>query len=143
MGLIKRLYYHLTAYVPRRLPATPEEFEHFKAVLIHCFGLSDEPVTWVTVSGQITSTPGDRLRKPWGTIANNVRRLRINNLAMGHKHAALEQLNQQLQVAVKAESERIQAEEAHAQKANQEQPEADADAQSPPHSAPQIKDGLH
>lgn len=141
MNLID-LYYHLTAYVPRRLPATPEQYEHFKTVLVHRFGLPDEPPTWVTVSGQITSTQGDRLRKPWGSIANNVKRLRINNLAMGHKHAAMEQLNLQLQAAVEAESKRIQAEDANAQKAQEEQSAADAVETPTQSSAPEIKDGL-
>lgn len=76
-----RLFYHLTAYLPRRLPATELQLEHFKRVMTQFYGLPDEPQVWVLVSGQITSTPSHRLRKAWGHIANSAKRININKLS--------------------------------------------------------------
>lgn len=78
---IGKLFYLLTAYLPRRLPTTPEQYERFKNVLIGCYGVPDTDISWITVAGQITSTPATQIRKSWGSIANAAKRVRINTLA--------------------------------------------------------------
>lgn len=124
MNPIRKLYYHLTAYFPRRLPATPEAYLSFKSILIEAYHTPDEPQIWTLVAGHICSTDPARLRKPWGHIANAAKRLAINNLAMGHKHAALQELNQKLAGAIERECERMKQEEAHDQKTAEIEPPA-------------------
>ncbi len=120
-----RLWYHLTAYVPRLLPATQDEYERVKAVLVHAYDVPDEPQIWVLVAGQIVSHDPYKRRKAWGHIANAAKKLRVMNLAMGHKHAALEELNAKLKDAIERESARLNQEAADESK-SQVIPDADA-----------------
>lgn len=125
MNPILKLFYHLTCYVPRRLPTTEDEYSRFKTVLVDAYGVPNEPNIWTMVAGQVTSTDPHRLRKPWGKIANACKRLAINELAMKHKYAALQELQARLEGAIKRESDRIQA-EIDNDPTKSQQPEADA-----------------
>lgn len=104
------LYYLLTAYIPRKLPATQEEYDALKSILVDCYGVPNEPTTWIVVSGQINSTPAHKLRKSYGNIVNTVKRLEINMLAQRDKNNQLMALNEKLKSAVERESERMKNE---------------------------------
>lgn len=110
MTLIKA-YYVLTAYVPRKLPRTEEEFMFLRSILIGCYDVKDEAPTWMTVAGQITSTPGHKLRKPWGHIANSAKRLGVNKLAQSYRMAFEDALKKSLEDQTKVEVKRLEDEE--------------------------------
>jgi hypothetical protein len=99
-----KLYYILTAYIPRKLPTTEAEFVVFKDKLLKYYGLPDEPQTYAVISGQIQSTLGHKIRKSYGDIANNVKRLKINALAQCYKMAAHEEFKARLE-KIQKESE--------------------------------------
>lgn len=109
--MLKKLFYRLTAYVPRKLPTTELEYAQFKDVLIGYYDVPDNPKSWMTVAGHICSTTPERLRKPWGNIANCAKRLDVNLLAMNHKMKATDDLNEQLKQKFEEESRRIEQEE--------------------------------
>lgn len=111
MNRFKRLYYKLTAYVPRRLPHTSPEYDRFLAVLKEAYDVPDEPAAWATVGGQIKSTKAHWLHKPWGFIANAAKRLYINAVANNLQIMAQAQLTAKLEDAVAREVERSKAEE--------------------------------
>ena len=99
MNSISKLWYHLTAYLPRRLPDTPQKYERMKRVLIHAFGLPDDAPVWALVSGQISSQHPHKLRMAWGNIANAAKRIGINNLAQDQRKAAMNELQARLSEA--------------------------------------------
>lgn len=109
MNGFRRVYYRLTAYVPRRLPHTNAEYERFLAVLKDAYGVPDEPTAWATVGGQIKSTEARRLRKPWGHIANAAKRLQINATAHNLQIMAQAQLDAKLKEAVEREVDQLKA----------------------------------
>ena len=111
MNKFKKLYYQLTAYVPRKLPQTEDQFLDFINIMRKAYDLKDEPQTYVVISGQIQSTEGHRLRKPWGNIANNVKRVKINALAQCYKVAANEQMKYDLDQKVKEATDAIREDE--------------------------------
>ncbi len=100
-----KLYYWLTAYVPRRLPTTEAQYDRFKNVLVDCYGVPNEPQVWALVSGQIASTPAHKLRKSWGHIANAAKRLGINGLAQRHGAIARAVLTEKVEAAAKKQKD--------------------------------------
>ena len=109
--MIKKLYYKLTYFLPRPIPKTEYDYEKFKDILIQYFGVKNDPKSWMTVAGQITSTPSEKMYKSWGKIANCAKRLDINKLAHDHKTQAIKDLNELLKKAFEAEQERLKKEE--------------------------------
>lgn len=148
IGPIPRAFYLLTAYLPRRLPTNPDEYERFKLVLVGAFGVVDEPKTWITVAGHVRSVDAKRIRCPWGHIANAAKRLTVNELATADHKAAVRALHERLKGAVGAEIDRARAAgedtkdaEAYLRGLNgqqdpQEQPQGDADAVPAPNAQP-------
>lgn len=88
-----KLYWHLTAYVPRKLPKDQAEYAAFCETLEQYFGIRNSYDVWMTVAGQVTSTPPNCLRKSYGSIANAAKRLYINKVAHDQKLIAIEALN--------------------------------------------------
>ena len=82
---LKKIYYHLTAYIPRRLPSSEAEFMKLKDILINYYDVLDEPQTYHMLAGQITSVPATKIRKPYGELANAIKRLKINSLAQCYR----------------------------------------------------------
>lgn len=111
------LYYHLTAYVPRKLPTTEAELLAFRDILINHYGLKDEPQTYAVMCGQIQSTPGHKVRKSYGDIVNHVKRVKINALAQCYKIAATEELKAKMTALMEKENERLAEIEAKPQPA--------------------------
>jgi hypothetical protein len=100
---LAKAYYHVTAYVPRRLPTNQWEFVEFKRRLIQYYGLEDRHDVWLTVCGHVTATPATKLRKSYGSIANAAKRLQVNKTAHDQKTVAI----QALQVILEETSRRI------------------------------------
>lgn len=101
-----KVYYHLTAYVPRKLPTDQAEIVAFKETLQLYFGLDDRHDVWLTVYGQITSTPATKLRKSYGEIANAARRHSvINPLAQNQKIATIKALEGMLKEKLEEQTE--------------------------------------
>lgn len=111
MMKLTTLFYHLTAYLPRRLPRTEAEFLKFKDILLTHYGVEDAPQSYATIAGQIQSTPGHKLRKSYGDIANQCKRLKINALAQCYRVAANQQLRHDLEVKIGQAVETIKEEE--------------------------------
>lgn len=121
MNFITKLYYTLTAYVPRKLPTNQSEYEHFQNVLVVVYGVPDEPQVWTLVPGFICSTPATSIRASWGGIANAAKRLRINNMAQGYRKAALEALNAKLLAAIEKQNELMKSEASNDKETSQVQ----------------------
>ena len=95
-----KAYYHLTAYVPRKLPKDHLQLNEMREVLELYFGLPNRHDVWLTVYGQITSTPSTSLRKSYGSIANAAKRLQVNKVAHEQKLIAIEALKVMLEEKV-------------------------------------------
>ncbi len=86
-----KLFYLLTAYLPRPLPKTKEEFEHMRQLMIKYYGLEDDPkVTYTLVSQLMTGAPFS-LRRSYGMMANSAKKLRIAKLVHDLKEIAIEE----------------------------------------------------
>jgi len=107
-----KLYYLLTAYIPRKLPTTPLEYAQLKDILVDYYGVPNDAAAWITVAGQITSTQANKLRKSYGAIANAAKRLEINKLASEQKAVEMARFQDKLEKELKAYVE--------AEKANEE-----------------------
>lgn len=107
MNKLTKLYYHLTAYVPRKLPTTEAELLAMVEILKSAYGVKDEPQTYAMLAGCITSTPNHSIRRSYGYIVNSIHRLRINALAQSYRIAAIEELKYKVEQAVKQEVERM------------------------------------
>ena len=105
--MIKQIYYQLTAYIPRPIPTTVEEYEEMKEIFMRYYGLENSAPIWATVAGQICSTPATNLRKSYGSIVNAAKRLAINKLANDQKMLAIEGLQNML----KAKMEQVAKEQ--------------------------------
>ncbi len=112
MNPLVRFYYLFTAHFPRLLPRTQSEIYHLKFILRQVFGIVDKPASWMTMVGQITSTPATKVRRPLSDFVHAIRRLDINAVAQDEKLRSLEILKAQLEVAVKKEAARDVAEQA-------------------------------
>lgn len=108
---MKKLWYLLTGWFPRRMPQSEADFLVMRSVLIEIFGVKDEPATWATISGQIGSSAPTTIRKPYNDLANAAKRLRINAIAQSFKMKAVKELEQQLAERALKEAESIKAEE--------------------------------
>jgi len=127
MNSISRFYYKLTAYFPRKLPANSAELQRFCDILHEAYGLPDTHSTWITVSGQITSTPPHKLRRPWGEIANCALRLSINSLAQDFRNGHAQAFDAERLAKMEAAVKKMQAEdEANGQKTEESQSQTDA-----------------
>jgi hypothetical protein len=118
-----KLWYHLTAYVPRKLPTTEAEFLAFRDILLKYYDIKDEPQSYAVLAGQIQGTPGHKIRKPIGHIANHIKRVKINALAQCYRIAANQQLEHNLAEKMK--------EVAQQSEVSSEKPISDARIQSP------------
>ena len=110
MNALNKLYYLLTTYIPRKLPTTPLEYARFKDILVDAYGVQNDPIAWITVAGQVTSTQTNKLRKSYGAIANAAKRLEINKLASEHRSEEYAALNKRLEEGMKELSEQATAE---------------------------------
>jgi len=82
---VAKAYYHLTAYIPRKIPRHIDEFMILKQILMKHYGLEDRPDVWFTVCGQMTSTHATSIRKPYADYVNAAKRLETNRLARDAK----------------------------------------------------------
>lgn len=96
---IFKAYYLLTAYIPRRLPRTVDEFYSLQYTLITYYGLEDREDVWLAVCGHITSTPATKLRKSYADLANPGKRLSINKIAQDQKQFYISELENKLKEA--------------------------------------------
>jgi hypothetical protein len=106
MKRLKKLYYHFTAYVPRKLPRTEEEYEALCQVLFEQYGIPDSAEVRATIAGQVTSVPGQSIRKPYGHIANFCKRLAMNELAQGQKKKAMDELKKKWALKMEEEAKK-------------------------------------
>lgn len=90
--LLTKLYFYFTAYFPRLLPRTEDEYYKFQFILKTYFNVEDSPRSWTTVASHVASVPTGKLRKSYGFFANNAKRLRINEIAYAQKQIAGKQL---------------------------------------------------
>lgn len=97
-------WYRLTAYVPRRLPTSHQELDNFRTIAQEYYGLECTSDQWITVCGQITSTPASSLRKSYGSIINAAKRLNINRVAHEQKLVAADRLKAKLEELVEKEA---------------------------------------
>lgn len=129
---IGKIWFKLTASFPRRLPTTPAQYDQLKNILLHVFRVPDHASTWLTVAGQIASTPGTKMRKPLSQIVNAVQRLKVNQIAAAHRSEANKVFEKDLEDAFERAKAQAEAEQkvsvvlrgADDQEAEKEQPPA-------------------
>lgn len=108
MTALKGLYFQVTAWLPRRLPMNETEFDLMKYRFIQYFGLLDDPNTWMTVGGQITSTKPTSIRKSYGAMVNAAKRhMYVNPVAHHQKILA----GKELERRIRALQEQVDAKE--------------------------------
>lgn len=95
------VWYNLTAYIPRLLPRNNEEYDFFLKVCFEAYGVPDSPQARATLAAQVGGVPGYRLRKAWGHLANQAKRLTVNKIAQEYKIRALSELQKQLEDQMK------------------------------------------
>lgn len=95
--MIARLWFQATALYPRRLPVNEKQIQDLKQVLTQHFGLKDDPRTWATVFGQMTSVPPTSIRKPYAHYVNVGKRLYINETIQGFKMLEIGKLQSMLE----------------------------------------------
>lgn len=83
--LAKGLYYKLTAYMPRRMPQTSDEYMKFKEIMMKYYGVEDNPAAMATVASHLGSIPAWSMKVQYGVLANTAKRLVVNKLAHEHK----------------------------------------------------------
>lgn len=121
---LRKAFYQLTAYVPRRLPRTENEYQKLKNVLTGYYGVQNNPKVWITVASHITGTHAEKLRKPWGKIANCAKRLDINYLAQTHKLNAAEDMDRDLKAKMEEQVKRFKEEQDEYEQKSQVEQEA-------------------
>lgn len=82
---MKKLYYKLTAHVPRHLPETSEDIKKIKEVFTQVFGLEDSPQVWYTVFANMASVKATSTRVSYASLVNIAKRLEINKLLQDQK----------------------------------------------------------
>lgn len=110
MNRFHKYYYLATAYIPRKLPTHPTQYDYMKTVFVEAYGVRDWPGAWETFAAQVYSTPATSIRKAWGNIANACKRVDMNGLARQYKDYAAFALDQYLKetAAKVAEAEKAQ-----------------------------------
>lgn len=100
MQVLKRLYYHLTAWLPRPMPTTKEEFHQMKLLFMEVYDIPNRPDVWYTIASHLQSTKPWWLRKCYFTLINPAKRLDINQMLEGfkrqHSHENQVMLNEKL-----------------------------------------------
>lgn len=77
MSFLSRIFYMLTAYLPRNLPDSPEKYSRFKAIMVHAYGVEDTAQAWTIIAGQMTAHNPQKKRAAWGSIANAAKHMKI------------------------------------------------------------------
>lgn len=90
MSTFVKVYYYLTAYIPRPLPRTEIEIVQLKEVFIKYFGLEDNPQVWYTVFSNMASVKATKTRVFYGSLVNIARRLTINKFLQDQKQLEME-----------------------------------------------------
>lgn len=123
MSPITRLYYRLTAHLPRKLPRTQAEFQKLRDIMVSAYSCNDQPSTTMVLAGQVTSTEAHRIRKSYAHIANCIKRLEINAVAQEFRQIAIKENNDRLEAAAKKIADAMKAEEESSDKTAEELPE--------------------
>lgn len=96
-----KIYYLITAYLPRKLPSTKEELSHIRYVLTHYYGLEDRSDIWLTIFGNLTSRPAISLWFYYGQLNAVGRRMDINKLLHQEKLIEIKKLEDRLEELTK------------------------------------------
>lgn len=100
--MIQKLYYLLTAYIPRQLPQTQEQFEEVRAIMIKYYGLEDDPKITYTLAAQLMAGKPTSLRRSYGAMANATKKLGIAKMVQDLKSLAVNQEKINLEAKSKA-----------------------------------------
>lgn len=100
--MIDKLYYLLTAYVPRTLPKTQEDFEKMREIMVQHYGLEDDPKITYTLASQLMSGEPHSLRRSYGSMANAAKKLNIAKMVQDLKSLAIKE--EQAKLKEKAEA---------------------------------------
>lgn len=82
---IARLYYFLTAHIPRPMPETQDDIDNLKEIFIKYYNLEDSPTVWYTVFANIASIKANKKTISYRAITNIAKRLDINKLLQDQK----------------------------------------------------------
>src|SRR5258708_3271739 len=83
--MVAKLYYRLTAWIPRPLPTSQEDIPRLKHIFIQAFGLEDSPQVWYTIFANMASVKSTSSRVSYGSLATIARRLEINKVLQDQK----------------------------------------------------------
>ena len=104
-----RLYYFVSAPIPRRIPRTDAELEALLDILTRYYGLENASDVRLTVCGQLTALPPTKMRKSYGSLANAGKRLRINSMLQSRKQVEIKKLEDRLKELTEQVSHGLEA----------------------------------
>ncbi len=108
---LKKLWYKLTAYIPRRLPLTEKEYDDFVYIVTNYYGLVLDSTVLLTVIGQMTARPASSLRFSYGSVVNAGKRMHINKALQAKKVIEIAKLQAILDKEVERLSKELEAAE--------------------------------
>lgn len=80
-----KLYYKLTASIPRHLPKTKEDVEKVKEIFTLAYNLKDSPQVWYTIFANMAAMKADETKISYKRLTNIAKRLDINKLLQDQK----------------------------------------------------------
>lgn len=111
MNFLLTIYHRLTAYLPRPLPRNDIQYAKLKETLTLYYGLEDKPEIWAVIASQVQAQPCIGLRKAYGKMANEAKRLKINALAEEQKRLAYREIEAKLEAKAKEVAEELARQE--------------------------------
>lgn len=120
---MKKLYYLLTAHMPRKLPTNLESYQNLMGVLVAYYDVPNEPKAMATIASYICSVPAKKLRASYASLVNPAKRLEINHLANEQKNIALVKLKDKLEKAMQEATDSLKQDLLdHAEEAKKDEP---------------------
>ncbi len=107
---MKRLWYLLTAHLPRLQPRNETAMNEMQLILHKYFGVPDEPKYWATVAGNLSSVRPGKKRVSYAFLANCATKLDVTKECQRLRMHCGQQLQKKLEELTAAEAERVRLE---------------------------------
>ena len=80
-----KLYYQLTAHIPRPLPKDLDQYRKMQEIFLKYYDLEDKLEIWAVVANQVQAGPPHRLWKDYASIVNSAKKLGIQKIVQEEK----------------------------------------------------------
>lgn len=118
MSEFTKLYYKLTAWYPRLIPSSKEEWESLRHTLKEVFNIDDDPMVWYAVYSRAQGSNNDNtrlmsIRRSYLDLVNTTKRLKINKAAQDEKILAAEKIEADAKRKMEEAAKKVASEEAN------------------------------